>query len=174
MLVLGPANAIPYNSSEVWYVYNLSSLVEGFDKLQILPPTPLVNYTNEKELDYYISNYIFSNPMVFYEFFYKVIYWLYAGVNIYLVVTRNYDQNSFIYDDISESILKIILSRYGYNGALINKVDDIDFINHDQTFTLEGVYALDRDKEEFSQMWAQYNSAYITEEGDIKNGASPL
>lgn len=150
MLLLGDFRSIPDIQNLV--VYNLSSLYEGCPRVGILPPVNEVNYADELSFDIAYSNYIMTNNMVFYEFFSKILYPLYNGFDVYLMVTRN-----IFYDRISESLLKFIQQRYEYIGAIINEPDDADYINPDMGFGIMGIYNLDLDKEKFSMIYTTMN-----------------
>ena len=50
---------------------------------------------------------------------------------------------------VAESLLKFIQQRYGYNGYIINEASDVEFLN-EGSFTIQGLYNLDIDKERYS------------------------
>jgi hypothetical protein len=150
MLLLGHPSCIPDIKDLI--VYNLSSLLEGYQRVDILPPVNNVDYMNELDFDIAYANYIMGNNNIFYEFFSKIIYPLYNGYNVYLMTTRN-----IFYDKVSDSLMKFIQQRYEYLSAIINEPDDIDYINPDIGFGINGVYNLDMDKERFSQMYVCQN-----------------
>ena len=141
-------------------------MVEGYPKIDILPPVTQIDYSDERQFDISFSQFIFNNPIVFYEFFSKILYPVYAGYDVFLLVTRN-----MLFDMISESLLKLIQQRYGYNGAIINEASDIYYLNPDETFTTAGIYNFDIDKQRFSEDWVARNSQFITSDGQIKQGA---
>jgi len=122
-------------------VYNISSLLEGYTKLNILPYT--VKYSDEKEFDLDYALYILNNDNVFFDMM-KIIYNLYIGNDVYLLVTI--DQFSEI---VTESLLKFIQQRYGYIGNRVNEPEDLMALVPGD-FTLFGVFNLDQDKERFS------------------------
>lgn len=150
MLLAGDYNCIP--DIENLQIYNLSSLLEGYPSLGILPPVNHVDYMNELEFDISYSNYIMNNDTIFFEFFSKVIYPLYNGLDVFLIVTRN-----IFYDRITESLFKFIQQRYQYLSAIINEEDDIDHINPDIRFGINGIYNLDLDKDRWTVMYTQIN-----------------
>jgi len=157
MLLAGDYTCIP--DMKNLHVYNLSSLVEGYPKVDILPPVTQIDYMDELGFDISYSNYIMTNDNVFFEFFSKIIYPLYNGIDIYLIITRN-----IFYDRITESLFKFIQQRYGYLCAIINEVSDIEDLNPDIGFTTAGIFNLDIDKERFSLMYT-YNN--MTSDGKI-------
>jgi hypothetical protein len=146
MLLAGSAKCIPDMKNLM--VFNLSSLLEGYHKVDILPPVTQIDYNNQISFDISYSNYIMMNDNIFYEFFSKIINPLYYGVDVYLIVTRN-----IFYDCITESLFKFIQQRYGYPCAMIGDTTDVDYLNPDVGFTTAGIYNLDLDKERFSVMY---------------------
>ena len=66
MLLVGNKDCIPKNLDNL-VVFNLTSLVEGVEKLNLLPPpnSDYLDQTNYKEFDQFYMNYIFSNDFVF-------------------------------------------------------------------------------------------------------------
>lgn len=153
MLLAGDYKSIPNNKELI--IYNLTSLVEGYPILGILPPVDGVDYINELDFDIAYANYIMLTDTIFYEFFSKIIYPLYNGYDIYLITTRN-----IFYDNIIESLFKLIQQRYGYIGAILGEPGDIDYINPDMAFGtlgITGILNLDIDKERYAMIYALNN-----------------
>jgi hypothetical protein len=162
MLLVGEYNCIPSDIDNL-FIYNLSSMIEGYQKIGILPSVNNINYIDELNFDISYSNYIMTNDSVFYEFFSKIIYPLYNGYSVYLITARN-----DFFDRVTESLLKFIQQRYGYISAIMNDPTDIDYINQDVGFGstgIYGVYNLDLDKERYSYMYASTN---MDKNGKIK------
>lgn len=138
-------------------VFNLTSLKEGFDRLNLLvPPNSLGRFT-DRDFDIAYANYVMNNDPVFIQFFW-VIYELYIGVNV-LILANNSDWS----ENILESLLKLIQQRYGYNGVRIDS--DEDYIYAMNTMNPDfapgyGVYNLDMDKERFSYLLEDYRLKY--------------
>lgn len=166
MIILGDIRSIPVYFKGDLLVYNLSGMAEGYQRIDILPPVNQINYSDERQFDIFFSQFIFNNDNIFYEFFSKILYPVYSGYDVYLIVTRNP-----FFDMISESLLKLIQQRYGYNGAIVNNAVDIDYLNPDETFTTAGIYNFDMDKQRFTGQWITRNSQYVTSEGEVKQGA---
>ena len=148
MLLYGNVNSIPYGADMV--LFNLTSLKEGMVRLPYLvPPNTLGRFTG-KEFDIMYANYIMSNDVVFTEFFH-IIYNLYIGKDVYLVVSEDDWSENLI-----ESIAKFIQQRYGYNAIEIKT--DLDYIqacNSDVIPQFEktfGLANLDIDKERYTQI----------------------
>jgi len=142
MLIVGDHKCVGYLSPHT-RIYNVSSLLEGYTKLNILPYT--VRYSDEKEFDLAYALYILEHDNVFFDMM-KIIYNLYIGNDVYLLITI--DQFSEI---VTESLLKFIQQRYGYIGNRVNEPEDLETLAPGD-FTLFGVFNLDQDKERFSYL----------------------
>ena len=142
MLIVGDHKCVGYLSPHI-KIYNISSLLEGYIKLNILPYP--VRYSDEKEFDLAYALYILEHDNVFFDMM-KIIYNLYIGNDVYLLITI--DQFSEI---VTESLLKFIQQRYGYIGNRINDPEDLETLVPGD-FTLFGVFNLDQDKERFSYL----------------------
>lgn len=143
-------------------VYNITSMREGYVRLPaLIPPNNLGRFTG-KDFDIMYANYILENDIVFKQFF-DIIYSLYIGQDIYLII----DESSDWSENLIESILKLIQQRYGYNAYKINCLDDyIQAAN--STFISDfnpyfGIQNLDMDKDRYT---------YIVENERLKNGGS--
>ena len=160
MIVFGNHTTIPYNTKEPWYIINLSSPLEGVQRINIMPPYYLkfnINDTNNFDIQY--LDYIFSNDTIFYEFMDKLIIPIYLGWNVY-VINSNSDE---IFDYISESIQKILQQRYGLLVNNVSEYEDYDYIE-ETSFSLQGVYNLQIDKERYSMLYAENNKIQVDED----------
>lgn len=153
MLLVGDVRCLP-DALEKFVVLNLSSLVEGIPKVHLVPSFS-APYNNDKEFDVAFANYIFSNDNVFIEFM-KIIFPLYMGNDVFLLVSRN--ENT--YDIITESICKLIQQRYGYNYQLLNCKEDINYYD-DSDFSIYGLSTLDLDKERMTYLTVQSNPKIV-------------
>ena len=143
MLLVGNKDCIPNNLNNL-VVFNLTSLVEGVEKLNLLPPpnSDYLNQTNYKEFDQFYMNYIFSNDYVFMELM-KIIYNLYLHNNVYILIYRN-----DTFDIVAESLMKLIQQRYGYHCQWLNEPSDFNYYD-DSDFSFNGIYNLDIDRERY-------------------------
>ena len=159
MLVLGKPNLLQAFMSMYpnTVVYNLDSLIEGFPKVEILPPINTM-YMDQKQFDFFFQDYIFRNDSIFYEFMSKIMMPLYMGNHVYLLTSgdpfNDLHDGTAIFSMVNESLLKIIQCRYGYIGAIINQYEDIEYLRRDSLFSVEGIQILDRDKERWTAMTA--------------------
>ena len=136
------------NVIDTGIVYNITSLKEGYHRLQsLIPPNSLGVFTG-KDFDIAYANYIFANDYVFKEFF-DIIYALYNGVDVYLIVSDDDWSENLI-----ESLLKLIQQRYGYNAGRVNSYEDFMFMfnspNYNEFDPRFGIQNLDIDKERYA------------------------
>ena len=155
MLIVGDIKCLPDTGKFV--IFNLSSLAEGYERVHLVPSIT-TNYNDDKQFDIDYANYIFYNDLVFMEFM-KIIYPLYTGQDVFLLVSRNEDT----YDIITESLCKLIQQRYGYNYQLINTRDDIDYYD-DSNFNIYGIQTFDMDKERYTYLMVRNNPQLL---GDL-------
>lgn len=126
-------------------VFNISSLYEGVncEYLKLLtPPVGTMVTTGDRQFDINYYNYIMLNDPVFVQFF-TIIYNLYLGIDVYLLVGDEDWQENLI-----EALLKVIQQRYGYNAIKINCEEDMFMaMSSNQDFDkCFGLYNLDMDK----------------------------
>ncbi len=148
MLMYGNSKNIPDDC----VVYNLTSLIEYYPRLNLLVPSG-IGYYDGLEFDIAYMNYIFSNNDVFAQFF-MIIMNLYLGKDVYIITDdENWSEN------LAESLFKLIQQRYGYNGARIDSPEDyISLKNSKNSGKFDpgyGLANLDGDKERFSFYDAQ-------------------
>ena len=149
MLVVGDVRCLP-EITDKFVIFNLSSLAEGYERVHLVPSIT-ASYNDDKQFDIDYANYIFSNDFPFMEFM-KIVYQLYHGLDVFLLVSRN--ENT--YDIITESLCKLIQQRYGYNYQLINNKDDIDYYD-DSNFNIYGIQTFDIDKERYTYLMVKHN-----------------
>lgn len=147
MLVFGDYRCLPILSE--FKVYNLSSLVEGHQSLELMPSLEYLSYIDDETFDQQYANCIINNDQLFMEFM-KVILDLYYGTNVFILVTMGDDiLGNNVFDRITDSLIKFINLRYGYTAYWINDPDDLndDIRLSDQTgFQIYGLNNLDIDK----------------------------
>lgn len=148
MLIFADHNCINKDIIRDSVVFNLSSLFEGFDRVNILPPFKIDRY--DRDFDVMYANYILENENVFYEFM-KIIMSLYYDLITVILVDK-----SDIYEPINESLMKFIQQRYGLICNSINYIEDWECIQ-DSEFSIQGLYNLDLDKERFVYIHAKNN-----------------
>lgn len=162
MLIIAPGNNMILNKllsslgTDDIKVFNLCSFNESIQRVDIIPPLDLLKNSNVENIDLILSNYIFNNDSIFYEFMVKVILPLYSQEIVILLGNIEYD----FYDICIESLLKLIQTRYGISGVIINDISDIDMVSEnllfgrDSEFTIQGLMNLDMDKERYSNIFS--------------------
>lgn len=162
ILMYGTPDALRY--VDKCKVYNFNSLLDGYEKLHLVPPKEigiynmygdpgLTSYT-EYQFDINYMNYIIGNDVPFMQLM-KMIMDLYQGNNVFLIISP--DEWSMV---LIESLMKLIQQRYGINGVKIDSFDD--FVYAEETeFTGYGLFNLDQDKERYSFIIASANGGNI-------------
>ena len=128
-------------------VFNLSNSYEmgiGLDSL-VPPFFP----TEGKDFDLNYANYILTNENAFTQMMH-IVYSLYEGKNIFVMV-GNGDYREYLTD----SLIKFIQQRYGYNSYIINEIDDLLAVT-DSEFSIQGLYNLDQDKERYVMLTTDF------------------
>lgn len=127
-------------------VYNLSSYVEGVERINILPNFQM-DYSN-KQFDMAYAEYLMKENHIFMELM-KIVMNMYFGLDVVILITR--DQGG-LFDCITESLEKFLQQRYGIVSNNIGEIDDWNYIQ-DTDFSLQGLYNLDIDKERYSRLY---------------------
>lgn len=145
MLMYGNAsNIIPTGN-----VYNITSLREGLPKLSWLIPPNAIGKLSGIDFDIAYMNYIFSNDVIFKEFF-DIIYSIYIGTDVYLVISDTDDWA----ENLIESLIKLIQQRYNVIAYKINCFDDYVYFanssNKHQDFSEFGIYNFDQDRDRYT------------------------
>lgn len=162
MLIIAPGNNMILDKllsslgTDDIKVFNLCSFNESIQRVDIIPPLDLLKNGNVENIDFILSDYIFNNDAIFFEFMVKVIIPLYSQQIVILLGNIEYD----FYDICIESLLKIIQTRYGISGVIINDLSDIDMVSknllfgRDSEFTIQGLMNLDIDKDRYSNIFS--------------------
>ena len=132
-------------------IYNMSSLLElGIRVNNLYPPLYksdglMMDIYDERMFDQWYADYLMSNNAAFIDMM-SIVYDLYNGINVLILIGKN-DYK----DIITESFAKFIQQRYGYNSNMLNDSDDWYYMK-ESSFTIQGIYNLDIDKERFVNM----------------------
>lgn len=124
-------------------IFNLSSFIEGYPKLDLLPPNTL-GASTDYQFDQLYAKSIMESDYLFKQMFY-IIYTLYLGKDVYIIVSD--DDWS---ENIVESLFKLIQQRYGYNATRINCFDDVVNATPGEFTPGFGLFNLDQDLERFT------------------------
>lgn len=150
MLIFGSYDLLYNQDVFNFKVINMSSYKEGFGGVVMTPPVN-VDYTS-KEFDMLYAQYILSDN-IFYNFFSNIIIPISKGIDLYVLVHRNE-----LFDILTESVQKLISSRYGYISYLVNEIEDFNMIDESLSgFSVNGVYNLDQDKNRYIYWYAMNN-----------------
>ncbi|MGL5330507.1 MAG: hypothetical protein ACRDD7_14645 [Peptostreptococcaceae bacterium] len=152
MLVFANHRCVNQDIVNNFVTMNLSSLLEGFPTVDILPPFKLDRY--DRDFDIMYLEYILNDNNKFYEFM-KIIMSLYYAVPTLILVG-----NDELYETVTESLIKLIQQRYGYLSNLIYNPEDWECVQ-DSEFSIHGLYNLDIDKERFAVLHAMRNNENI-------------
>lgn len=148
MLVFCTHNVLIQNNNiDNTMVYNLSSLKEGYERLNILPPFKMKYDSKDFDIAYY--KYIIENNGPFYDFM-KVVMGLYEGKDIIILIGVGE-----VFDSIAESLQKMIQQRYGVVSYNAYCREDLEEIHDSSSFSIQGLYNLDGDKERYSELLLQ-------------------
>lgn len=145
-----------------YLIFNMSSYIEGYNRLYIVPPVGTDCATKEFDIAY--ANYILTNEQVFTQVVGCIISTLLAGVDVVILVTID---DGGPYDAITESLQKFIMGRYGYESFIIYDEDDLIEACRSRvgSFTVDGVYNADNDINLLSLNYARTHN--INEEGEF-------
>lgn len=161
MIIFTPIRQIPVEVLEVKgirqvAVYNLSSYYSDIPTLNLLIPSTLSvpeeilnGDCDTPEFDISYHNYILNDNNAFMQFM-NIIQPVYTNPDVLVQILIN---KSEFRDVITESLIKLIQQRYGYNVYLINDIED--FIYADEpSFTIPGLFNMDIDLQKWQLMIA--------------------
>lgn len=105
---------------------------------------------DERQFDIAYANYLMTNEAAFVDIM-KIMYNLYQGYDVFCISDVSDEYNELFV----ESVLKFIQQRYGFNGQILGSPEDFMYTS-DSTFTIQGLYYLDLDKERFVAVCQNY------------------
>jgi hypothetical protein len=152
MIIFTPIQNIPVEYLEYKCIrqvvkYNLSSYYNDAPTLEALIPTPncipsevILGDATDPSFDIEYHNYIINNQNPFMEFMSIIIPAYTSPDTLVQVMIRA----SNFRDVITESLLKLIQQRYGYNACIVNELDDFIY-TIESDFSIPGLFALDQD-----------------------------
>lgn len=152
----GNKNFIPQDISNL-VVFNFSSLVEGYDHCNLLPPNKL-GAIDEYDFDMKYAHFLVNNDNNFINLM-NIICQMYYNRSVYLIISE--DEWSMI---IVESLLKFIQQRYGLNATYIKSFEDIYYSEDIQFNAYYGINNFDMDRERY---------LYLYEYRNVMNGRTP-
>lgn len=153
MLLIGTYDVIEnaYNilsiKNKYIHVLNLSSANLNIPPSSLFYVPKSNSETNNYDIEY--ANFIFQNTQQRVEFLYA-IYQLQIG-NPVLIMIGTYPG---MYEMV-ESLLKLIQSRYGYNGYIITNDDLLDLDMFESRFSVPGLLLFDKEKVELDEIFLE-------------------
>ena len=153
MLLVGTYDVIEraYNilsiKNKYIHVLNLSSANLNIKPSSLFYVPRSNNESNNYDIEY--ANFIFQNTQQRIEFLYAV-YKLQIS-NPVLIMIGNYPG---MYE-MAESLLKLIQSRYGYNGYIITHDDLEDLELFESRFSVPGLLLFDQEKVELDEIFLE-------------------
>lgn len=168
MVIFTPIRLIPVEMLEIKgirqvVVYNLSSYYSDVPTLNMLVPS--IEYLPEDLMDGDISSFpafdvaygkhIMENVDAFIQLMNIMIY-AYTSPETLVQILVN---KSEFRDAITESLVKLIQQRYGYNACIVNETEDFLYAE-ESDFSIPGLFTLDQDL-------ARYREIVGVREADI-------
>ena len=151
MILIGDARCVNEALLRGFKVYNYSSMMEGLQKLNLLPPI-VDQSVPEFNFDLYYANWLLSCPEAFRDLM-VIMYDVYSGFDVFLA-SASMEVMGFI----NESFIKFIQQRYGINCYWVNTAEDIEYCRTiNSGFSIEGLANLDMDKERLSEVAMEAN-----------------
>ena len=132
-------------------ILNFCSLNEQYPRLHLLPPMdfrmmPVSNpEMAEYEFDIRYANWLLQDSNAFIDLM-QIVFSLYQGYDVFLLVSDDINLEAY-----TQSLLKFIQQRYGYNGFYITCIEDL-FNAEDQVISGIGAVNLHDDKERLAYM----------------------
>lgn len=157
ILVFGPYDCVGkmIDTYSDTIVLNLTSLKEGYDRLNLIPPFDNSIFMDNKLFDMEYAKYLLNNEYAFCELM-NVIYSLYNERPVYIMVSVD----MYSCDYIAESLQKFISARYGIISNNVSELDDIDYIQ-DSRFSFDGLHNLDDDKKRYIEILIRENKIQV-------------
>lgn len=118
-------------------VFNLNANVQCYYKLNLMPPIG-INPTS-MEFDAQYVNLLLSDPNYFMQFMY-IMTKLKEGYDVVLLI---YNEDT-VFNAITETLVKFIQQRYGYNYQFLNNENDLNPWDT-SSFTTPGIIQFDQD-----------------------------
>lgn len=150
--VIGNAYNILAIKNDYVHVVNLSSALLKIEPSSLFYVPKPDSETSMYDMEY--ANYIFQNTKQRLELLY-IVYQLLIGNPVLIMI----GQYPGMYE-MAESLLKLIQSRYGYNGFFIQNEDLYYLDNFNSRFSVPGLMLFDQEKVELDEV-------FLSQEGGI-------
>lgn len=152
MIIFSPVQNIPqeyleYKGIRQVIKYNLSSYYNDAPTLNALVPSPeyipqnvLLGDVTDPIFDIEYHKYILENQYSFMQFMSIMVPAFTSPDTLVHIMI----QQSNFRDVITESLLKLIQQRYGYNVCIVNEINDFLYVE-ESDFSIPGLFTLDQD-----------------------------
>lgn len=137
-------------------VFNFYSLREGFIELNLIPDNNL-GAINEYDFDLKYVNWIFSDDQRFIQFM-TPIQELFNGRDVFIVY--DHIMNRLWEDNMMESLLKLIQTRYGIIPCKIEDLEDYETANESDIRYGYGLMNFDQDAKRFIDICEKMGGVY--------------
>lgn len=137
-------------------VFNFYSLREGFIELNLIPDNNL-GAINEYDFDLKYVNWIFSDDQRFIQFM-APIQELFNGRDVFIVY--DHIMNRLWEDNMMESLLKLIQTRYGIIPCKIEDLEDYETANESDIRYGYGLMNFDQDAKRFMDICEKMGGVY--------------
>jgi len=136
-------------------IFNVSSLLEGYRRLDALTPPKYVGgmYMDPNDPDKFYELYkiyLSQSTDAMLEIM-DIAYALYEGMDVILLIGAS----DLYRDNLREAIAKLFIERYGYLSNIVMDVNDIETIK-DNSFAIWGLMNFDKDKEWYTTVQTAY------------------
>lgn len=167
MIIFSPIKEIPvefleYKGIRQVVTYNLTSYYNHAPTLNLLIPSLAAvpeNILNgdctTPEFDISYHSFIINNDQAFIQFM-NIMVPVFNSSDTLVHVLINV---SNFRDVITESLLKLIQQRYGYNAYIVNELDDFLYAN-ESDFSIPGLFTMDKDIQRWQLMTATSGDFY--------------
>jgi hypothetical protein len=105
-----------------------------------------LSYMDNEQFDIAYSTLIFNDIYLFHSFM-RIMAYEYTDLLVFI-----FTGNDIFRDAVVEAIIKIIQQRYGKNAWKVSAIEDIEYINIEETFTPYGIQALDDDIKRINEL----------------------
>lgn len=136
-------------------IYNLNANTANFTPIYLMPPREMLS---SPEFDNEYINLLLTNDNYFMQLM-KIVINLQHGFDIYIL---RYNED-FVFNPITETLMKLIQQRYGYNYQEIFCADDLD-VYDSSSFSAFGIMQFDEDFKRYESIMVRTNPyLYINE-----------
>ncbi len=142
------ALAIKFSNGDNIMLFNLSSMYQGVEQLNLLPPLTIISFDQDNFDQLYYSSLINQDDLFLRLF--KISYYLFNGYDVIIMISH-----TDVMDMITESFAKIFQHRYGYNYQVLNELSDLDYYD-ESSFSLDGISNYEMDLNRAINLSAPY------------------